>query len=128
MIVAIHMARLIPVEMGVVMAKCPAVAVGTTLRAKRRRDFPHFSAQLLQHACQHLVPAQPQRIRQNFTRGMPIANVPGDTGQVFRAHLDQRLRRGLHCHLAAPFQHQRVSIVKRRGFRKVHQDICPRGR
>src|SRR3546814_14613472 len=65
------------------------LAVGAAFRIERRIDCLHGGAEALQHVDDDMVIADENAIRVNFSRKMPVAEMPGEPRQqqIGRAHV-----------------------------------------
>src|SRR3546814_16858479 len=74
-----------------------------------------------------MVIADENAIRVNFSRKMPVAEMPGEPRQQLRRrrpHLDQRPRRGFHSDIAAAVEREPVAMAPHGGFGQLEQETA----
>jgi hypothetical protein len=99
--------------------------IGTAHRLKRRIHGRNGRAQPFQHGADHVVALNEDTLRTDFGGHVPIAQMPGDFGQMQRvaaAHFKQLFRSGHDFHQIAIVQQQLVAIGKQHGFLEVEHD------
>jgi len=98
------------------------VRIGATFGFERRFDRDQTAAEVLQHGLDRRIAPQPQLAVENLHRHVPIAEMPGETGErgkVGGAHLDQRLGLGHHLDQTSILEHQRIVGSQPHRFGKI---------
>ena len=91
-----------------------------------RLDMAHLRAEATHHVLQHMVATDAQAIGEDLRRGMAIADVIGDAGELARVsatRLRQLLGRGDDFDQPPVLQHQRVAAAQNHGVRQVEQEF-----
>jgi hypothetical protein len=81
-----------------------------------------------EHILDHVVGPNAKNLVSNFSRQMPISQMPGNAHQlngIFMPDLDDKLRRSLYLEPSTIFELQAISISHRNRLRKVEKDILP---
>jgi hypothetical protein len=102
------------------------VAVSATLGLKRGLHFRELRAEAVEHMLDHMVGTNAQNLVPNFSRQMPISEVPSQAHKLVRIsvpNFDNRLRSSLNQQPPPVFQLQTISVSHRNRFRKVEKDI-----
>jgi hypothetical protein len=79
----------------------------------------------MEHILDHMVGPNAKNTMSNFSRQMPISQMPGKAHKligILVPHFDNRLRSGLHLQPSAIVKLQAVSIGYRNRFRKVEKE------
>jgi hypothetical protein len=79
-----------------------------------------------EHILDHVVRPNAKNLLLNFSRQMPIPEMPSKThklSRIFMPHFDNQLRSGLNLQPPPIFQLQAISIGHGNRFRKVEKDI-----
>ena len=96
--------------------------ISPALGLKSGVDEAHFSTEPLHHFDKNIIVADPQRIRQQLRRRMPIAQMPGHTRdhmRITRAEFHQTLRPRHHRHKRTVFQHEGIALHQGRRIRQI---------
>jgi hypothetical protein len=79
-----------------------------------------------EHILDHMIRPDAKNLVANFSRQMPISQVPGKAHKLIRIFMpdfDNGLRRGLNREPPPIFKLQAISVGHRDRFRKVEKDI-----
>jgi hypothetical protein len=79
-----------------------------------------------EHILDHVVRPNAKNLVSNFSRQMPISQMPRKARQlvgIFMSDFDNELRRGLNLEPSAIFELQAISVGHRNRLGKVEQDI-----
>ncbi len=79
-----------------------------------------------EHVFDHVIGPDAKNVVSNFSRQMPISEMPSKTRKlvgIFMPDFDDRLRSSLNLQPPPIFQLQAISIGHRNGLRKVEKDI-----
>ncbi len=112
-----------PVIMVVMMA---TATVSTALWLKCCLYLDKICAKAKEHILDHTVGPNAKNLVSNFSRQMPISEVPSKTRQlvgIFMPDFDDGLRSSLNLQPPPIFQLQAITIGHRNRFRKVKKDI-----
>ena len=102
------------------------LGIGAAFRIERRLDLAGFRAEAAHHVGDHMVAADAQFCARDLRRQMPVAEVPGNTHEMFlvaRADLQQGFRRGQHFDEPPVLQRQRVAGAQHDGFGQVEHEF-----
>ena len=117
------------IVMGIVVVTPHRAVLGLHISAalgiERRLESDDPRPKPLGHRLDDGISADAQRLRQDFSWQMTVAEMPGDPGQsrsVGGPDLRQRLGRGDDFDYAPVFEAQTVAAAKHRGFREVEQE------
>ena len=105
-----------------------AIGIGATLRIEWRLDFDDAGAEALHHGLDHMVAPDPQALRHDLRRQMPIAEMPGEANQMQRvdaADFDQGLGCGDHFDHAAVLEQQGIAAAQRDRVFEIEQEFEP---
>jgi len=111
-----------------VMMAIGRCGIGATLWIERRVDFHHVSAESRGQFGKNVIAPDAQRVCQELRRHVPVAQMPGDAGEMLMigaANFQERLGRGDDLDQPSVFQQQRVAAAQlgRRG--EVEQKRSP---
>jgi hypothetical protein len=80
----------------------------------------------MEHIFDHVVGSNPKKVVSNFSRQVPVSQMPRKTQElmgIFVSDFDNRLRSSLNLQPPPVFQLQAISIGHGNRFRKVKKDI-----
>jgi hypothetical protein len=112
----------------------PALAVFMIVAAAVRAAFGlkgclHLNdlrSKAMEHIFDHVVGSNPQNVVSNFSRQVPVSQMPRKAQKlmgIFVSDFDNRLRSSLNLQPPPVFQLQAISIGHGNRFRKVKKDI-----
>jgi len=104
----------------------PVVAISATLGLERGLRFRELRAEGLEHMLDHMVGPNAENLVPNFSRQMPVSEVPGQAHKLVGIsvpNFDNMLRSGLNHQPPPIFKLQTISISHRNRFRKVEKYI-----
>jgi hypothetical protein len=107
----------------VVIALVSTVSAAFGLEGSTHPD--KIRSEAMEHVLDHMVGPNAKNLVSNFSRQMPITQMPGKAHQlngVFMCDLDNKLGSGLHPQPLPIFKLQAISIGHRNRFRKVEKD------
>jgi len=99
--------------------------IGPPHRGKPRHDLPDIGSQFAQHVLDNVVPLDQDAIVIDLGRQMPISQMPGKNRQRQTAagtHFQQRFFGSHNFDLATVFENQTITMRKRSGRGKIHQN------
>jgi hypothetical protein len=102
------------------------VAISATLGLERGLHFPELRAEAAEHMLDHRVGPNAEDLFPNFSRQMPVSEVPGQAYKlvwIFVRDLHNMFRGSLNLQPPPVFKLQTISISHRNGFRKVEKDL-----
>ena len=102
------------------------VAVRAAFGLKRDLHFHELRSKATEHIFDYVVGPNTKRVISNFSRQVPISEVPSKTRKlvgIFMPDFDDRLRSGLNFQPPPIFKLQAIAIGHRNGLRKVKEDI-----
>jgi hypothetical protein len=120
--------------MRVVMALVPAIGpmdmpfldiragVGSSLGIEGRLDLRDTGAEAAGHVLDHRIAPDANAVGEDLDRQMPVAEMPGEPGEVTRladAKLGERLRRGHDLDEATILKNEGVAAAQHDRFRQV---------
>src|SRR5215813_10415640 len=114
------MPTLILVEMATVAAVSAAFGLEGGLHLYK------IHSEATEHVLDHMVGSNAKNLVPNFSRQMPIPQVPGKAYKlmgIFMPDFDNKLRGGLNLQPPPIFKLQAISVGHRNRFRKVEKDI-----
>jgi len=103
-------------------------AVSAPFGLERSLYLRQLRPEAMQHFLDHMVGPNAKNLVSNFSRQMPISEMPSKTHKLMRifvSDLDNRLRGGLNFQPPPIFQLQTPSVGHGNRFRKVEKDIFP---
>ena len=106
------------------MVAAPRRRIGAALRIERRLDCGDTCAQAREQRLERAVGSQPQAVRQDLNRHMPVAKMPGEfrkMREVAPAHLDQRLGLDHDLDRTAIVENEQVTHPQRDGLRELER-------
>jgi hypothetical protein len=115
---------MMPTVFMIVMAAVAAVSAAFGL--KGALNLCKIRSEALEHILDHMVGPNAKNLVSNFSRQMPISQMPGKAHKLFRIFMpdfDNGLRSGLNLEPPPILKLQAVSIGHRDRFRKVEKDI-----
>ena len=115
---------IMPTVVVVVMAAVAAVSAAFGLEGGL--NLYKISFEATEHILDHMVGANAENLVSNFSRQMPISQMPGKTQKligILMPDFDNRLRSGLNLQSAPIVKLQAISIGHSNCFRKVEKDI-----
>jgi hypothetical protein len=127
-IMAAARAVLVLMSVFVLVAMVVAVGVGAALRLERPGDRGGDAALAAGQFGQHMVLLDVDRVRRDFGRGVPVADVPGEPHQperVLRADFEQALRGGAHLDQPAVVEPEGVAVGERLRPFEIDQELEP---
>jgi hypothetical protein len=110
--------------MAVMVAVFPAVSA--TFGLKSGLDFCELRAEVAEHVLDYMVGPNAENLVQNFSRQMPVSEVPSKTHKlawIFVPNFDNVLRCGLNHQPPPIVKLQAISMSHCNGFRKIEKDI-----
>jgi hypothetical protein len=105
------------------------VAMATVRAAFGLKGYLHlheFSSEAMKHFLDHVVGSNAKNVFSNFSRQMPVSQMPGKAHEligILVPDFDNRLRSGLHLEQSSIVKLQGVPIGHRNRFRKIEKDI-----
>ena len=102
-----------------------AAGIGAAFRIERRFDLGHACAQPFDHRFDDVIPPDAQTLRDNLSRQMTVAEMPGEANQMVRIDapdLNQRLRRSDDLDQPAIVKHQRVAAAQHGCVFEIEQE------
>jgi hypothetical protein len=100
------------------------VVIGTTLGLEGARYNGRCAPKAADHFSQHMIIFEIERVRSQFTRRMPIANMPGGfekAQRVFGTHFKQGLRGRFDENQISIFKFHGIAIIQHGRFVKIEQ-------
>ena len=110
----------------IVVVMVAVVAVRAAFGLKRDLHFHELRSKATEHIFDYVVGPNTKRVISNFSRQVPISEVPSKTRKlvgIFMPDFDDRLRSGLNFQPLPIFKLQAIAIGHRNGLRKVKEDI-----
>jgi hypothetical protein len=101
-------------------------AVSTAFGLEGNLHLYKICAEGLEHILDHMVRPDAKNLVSNFSRQMPISQMPGKARKLIRIFMpdfDNGLRRGLNREPPPIFKLQAISVGHRDRLRKVEKDI-----
>ena len=101
-------------------------AVRAAFRLKGGLNLYKIRFELAKHILDHMVGANAEKLVSNFSRQMPISQMPCKADKligILMPDFDDMLCRGLDLQPIPIFQLQAISIGHRNRFRKVEKDV-----
>ena len=98
--------------------------IGAAFRLEGARHGRHRTAQTADHFGEHMIFFDIDRVRRDLGRCMTIANMPSRFQKPHRIlgfDFDQSLRCGFDENKRAILEHNRITIIQRRGLFKIEQ-------
>jgi hypothetical protein len=123
-VVRVRMTMIVPMPMMIVRAQVLLAALGL----ERARDRRYAAALAARQLGEGGIVLDVDRIGVELSRDMPLAEMPGqahESRRVFRADLEEPLRRGFHLHQAAVLQLHRIAVVERRRLVQIELEFEP---
>jgi hypothetical protein len=108
----------------IVMAAVAAISAAFGLEGALHLDKTRSEA--AEHILDHMVRPDAKNLVSNFSRQMPISQMPGKAHKLIRIFMpdfDNGLRSGLNREPPPIFKLQAISVGHRDRFRKVEKDI-----
>ena len=102
------------------------VAVRAAFGLKRDLHFHELRSKATEHIFDYVVGPNTKRVISNFSRQVPISEVPSKTRKlvgIFMPDFDDGLCGGLNFQPSPIFKLQAIAIGHRNGLRKVKEDI-----
>jgi hypothetical protein len=102
------------------------VAVSAALGLEGNPHFYKICAEGLEHILDHMVRPNAKNLVSNFSRQMPISEMPGKAHKLFRIFMPDfynRLRCGLNLEPSPIVKLQAIAVCHRDRFREVEKDI-----
>jgi hypothetical protein len=93
---------------------------------KRSLYLDQFRSKAMEHIFDHVVGPDPKNVVSNFSRQVPVSQMPRETHELMWTlvpDLDNRLGSSLNLQPPTVFQLQAISIGHGNGFRKIKKDI-----
>jgi hypothetical protein len=115
---------MMPTVIMIVMAAAAAVSAAFGLEGGQH--LYKIRSEAMEHILDHVVGPDAKSLVSNFSRQMPISQMPGKAHKLFRIFMPDfhnRLRRGLNREPPPIFKLQAISVGHRDRFRKVEKDI-----
>jgi hypothetical protein len=110
----------------IVVVMVAVVAVRAAFGLKRGLHFHELRSKATQHVFDHMIGPDAKDVVSNFSRQMPISEVPSKTGKlvgIFMPDFDDGFRSGLNFQPPPIFKLQAIAICHRDGLRKIKEDI-----
>lgn len=107
--------------MGVTMRMRAAVGVGAALGPERFVHMTNGGAQTAQHVLQHMIPLDEKPLAFDLAGGMPIADMPGQSGELGAGGFGQRFIGCNDFHMAAVGQYQPGAVIEARRSGEIDQ-------
>ena len=101
-------------------------AVGAAFRLERSLHLHKLRSEAVEHLLDHMVRPNAKNLVANFSRQMPISQMPGKAHELIEfimPDFDHGLRDGPDLQQPPVFKLQSVSIRHRHRFRKIEKDI-----
>ena len=101
-------------------------AVSAAFRLERGLHLYKFRSQAMKHLLDHMVGPNAKNLITNFSRQMPISQMPGKAHEligIFVPNFDNRLRSGLNLQQPPIVKLQRIPIGYRNCFWELEKDI-----
>jgi hypothetical protein len=101
-------------------------AVRAAFRLERSLHLHKLRSEAMEHLLDHMVRPNAKNLVANFSRQMPISQVPGKAHELigfFMLDFDHGLHGGPDLQQSPVFKLQSVSIGHRNRFRKIEKDI-----
>jgi len=108
------------------VVRVAVVAISATLGLERGLHFRELRAEAVEHMLDHMVGPNAENLVPNFSRQMPISEVPSEAHKLVGISVpdfDNRLRSSLNQQPPPVFKLQTISVSHRNRFRKVEKDI-----
>ena len=108
------------------MSELASMPISTAFRVERSVDLRDGRAKAADHVRDDMVIADQQALFAYFRRQMPVAEMPGNAGEmhgVGTGDFQEPLQRGFHLDQPAVLQHQRIPVLQRRHFWEVEEEI-----
>jgi hypothetical protein len=103
-------------------------AVSATFRLERGLQLYKLRAEAIEQILDHMVGPNAKNLVSNFSRQMPISEMPGQTDKLtgfFMSDFDNRLFGSLNLQPPPIFELQPVSVGHGNRFRKVEKNVFP---
>jgi hypothetical protein len=123
MVVSVMVSVIVPM---IVTMRHGGGEIGAAFRIERRGQVDHLGAEPFQHVGDHVIAAQPQPVLQDLHVQVPVADMPGETGQrggIGRLHFHQLFRHRDDLHDAAILKHDAVIHAQRNDIGEVEQHL-----
>jgi len=114
------------VTAAIMIVMVAVVAVGAAFRLERGLQLRKLRAEAMEHLLDHMVGPNAKNPIANFSRQMPISQMPGKAHELiglFMSYFDDSLRGGLDLQQPAVFQLQAIPLGHGNRFRKIEKDI-----
>jgi hypothetical protein len=101
-------------------------AVGTAFRLERGLQLQKLRSGAMEHLLDHMIGPNAKNLIANFSRQMPISQVPGEAHELVGIPMpdfDDRLSGGFDLQQPAVFKLQGISIGHSNRFWKIEKDI-----
>jgi hypothetical protein len=106
--------------------RADVTAVGAAFRLERRLHLCKIRSESIEHVLDHMVRPNAKNVVPNFSRQMPISQVPSQAYElvgICMRDFHNQLRGGPNLQPPAIFKLQAVSICHRDRLRKIEEDI-----
>jgi len=114
------------VPMVVTIVMVALAAVRTALGLKGSANICEIGSESAEHVLDHVVGPNAKNLVSNFSRQMPISQMPSQTHKLvrlFMPNLDNKLFSSLNLYPPPIFKLQAISIGHRNRLRKIQKDI-----
>jgi len=112
----------------IMVAIVPVTTVSAAFGLEGGLHLCKLRSEAKEHVLDHMVGPDAKNLVSNFSRQMPISQMPSKAHKLidlFMPDFDNRLRCGLNLQPPSIFELQAISIGHRNRLRKVEQDILP---
>src|SRR5262245_58899861 len=111
----------------VIIAVMVAIAtVGTPFRLEWGLQLQELGSGAMEHLFDHMVGSNAKNLIANFSRQMPVSQMPGEAHElvgIFVPNFDDRLRGGFDLQQPPVLELQGISVGHGNRFRKIEKDI-----
>jgi len=116
------------IMLGMMMFGMVALPVGPAFGLESSLDLLEVCSEAMEHVFDHVVRPNQKNVVSDFSRQMPIAQVPGKTHKLYRVLMSdfyKLLCGGLNPQPSSVFQLKTISVGHGDRFRKIEENIFP---
>ena len=109
-----------------VVVMVAVAAISTAFGLKGGLHFYEMRSEAMEHIFDHMVRPNAKDMVSNFSRQMPISQVPGKAHKlmgIFMPYFDNKLRSGLNFEPSPILKLQAISVSQCNRLRKVEKDV-----